>query len=175
MNRQEKEKEIQELHALFAGAKHAYVTEYRGLTVEQMTTLRRKVRATRSSYRVVKNTLAARAVEGTPLEPLKTHFTGPVGIAVNATDPVGLAKALRDFAKEAPTLTIRTGVVDGKPVTASDVQTIASMPSREELLGKLAYLLAHPIQSMANVLNAPLVTMGLAFGALKNQKSSSSS
>jgi ribosomal protein L10 len=170
MNRQEKQQEVAALHELFAEARNAYLVDFRGLTVTQATDLRRKVRASQSSYRVVKNTLAVRAAEGTPLAPMKEWFDGPTAVAIGRHDPVALAKVLKDFEKDNSVLTLKAGVVDGKPVEAADVDVIARIPSREALLGQLAYLLAHPLQGMANVLAAPLVKFSAALQALKAKK-----
>ena len=128
-----------------AKAPHAFLVSYKGITVPQVTDLRSRIRATGGSYEVVKNTLALIAVEGKDMGQLKEHFVGPTAVAYHAEDPVGLAKALDEFTKEVPSVEIKAGIVEGQPVSADQVQDIANMPSKEELLVKLLYLLQSPV------------------------------
>ena len=129
-----------------AKAPHAFLVSYKGITVPQVTDLRSRIRATGGSYEVVKNTLALIAVEGQDMEQLKEHFVGPTAVAYHSEDPVGLAKALDEFTKEVPSVVeIKAGIVEGQPVSADQVQDIANMPSKEQLLVKLLYLLQSPV------------------------------
>lgn len=128
-----------------AQAPHAFLVSYKGITVPQVTDLRSRIRATGGSYEVVKNTLALIAVEGKDMGQLREHFVGPTAVAYHAEDPVGLAKALDEFIKEVPTVEIKAGIVEGQPVSADQVQDIANMPSKDELLAKLLYLLQSPV------------------------------
>ena len=116
MTRDEKAREIEALRADFSGARHAFLLGFAGLSVAQIEDLRRRVAGTGSAYRVVKNRLAARATEGTPLAPLGGHFRGETGVAYNAGDPVALAKALTEFVKDNPLARLRLGLVDGRDV-----------------------------------------------------------
>src|SRR5258706_9710053 len=106
--------ELQGLEAAFKGSDSAVVVDYKGLNVPQVTELRRQLRSAKASYRVVKNTLAKRALKGTSFEPLAKYFEGTTAVAYTKTDPVALAKTLTAFGKTAPTLTIKAAVVQGR-------------------------------------------------------------
>jgi large subunit ribosomal protein L10 len=137
-----------------ASAEHAFVVGFKGISVAQVTELRRRIREKGGHYVVVKNTLARRAVEGKPLAQVKEHFTGPTAIVFSLSDPVALAKVLTEFAKESPVLQFRAGVVEGRPIAANQVGDIAALPSREQLIAKLLYLLQSPIARFVRVLAA---------------------
>lgn len=137
-----------------ASAEHAFVVGFKGISVAQVTELRRRIREKGGHYVVVKNTLARRAVEGKPLAQVKEHFAGPTAIVFSLTDPVALAKVLTEFAKESPVLQFRAGVVEGRPIAANQVGDIAALPSREQLIAKLLYLLQSPIARFVRVLAA---------------------
>jgi large subunit ribosomal protein L10 len=136
-----------------ADAQHAFVIGFKGITVIQATELRSRIRAKGGKYLVVKNTLARRAVEGKALEQVREHFTGPTAVAYGA-DPVSLAKVLTDFVKESPVIEFKAGLVEGRPVAANQVSEIAQMPSREQLITKLVFLLQSPIARFVRVLAA---------------------
>ncbi|PJC68290.1 MAG: 50S ribosomal protein L10, partial [Zetaproteobacteria bacterium CG_4_8_14_3_um_filter_59_5] len=129
MNRQDKQNVVDELHTAWLEANTGVVTHYRGLTVAQMGSLRRDLRNAKVSMQVVKNTLARRAAEGTGFTAASEFFSGPTAIAYG-NDPVGLAKALSDFAKKNDALKILGGVLDGKRLTEAEVTALASLPSR---------------------------------------------
>src|SRR5437899_8483493 len=112
----DKEIELQQLHVAFKGSDTAVLVDYKGLNVPQVTDLRRQLRSAKASYKVVKNTLAKRAVKGTSLEALEKYFEGTTAVAYTATDPVALAKTLTTFAKTAPTLTIKAAVLQGRAI-----------------------------------------------------------
>ena len=137
-----------------ASAEHAFVIGFKGITVNQVNDLRNKVRKSGGQYVVIKNTLARRAVSGKPLEQVKEHFTGPTAVAYSLEDPVALAKVLTDFAKDAPVIEFKGGLVEGRPIAASQVKEIASLPGRQELLAKLLFLMQSPIQRFVRVLAA---------------------
>ena len=155
MNKTEKKDAIDELHEKFARAKTAVITGYAGINVEQITELRSKLRASKVEYRVVKNTLARKAVEGTGLEPLKDHFVGPVGIALGFDDVVAPAKVLFEFSKTQAKLELKVGVLDGKLLKQADIKALASLPSLNSLRGKIVGLLQAPASRIAVVLAAP--------------------
>lgn len=136
-----------------ADAQHAFVIGFKGITVIQATELRSRIRAKGGSYLVVKNTLARLAVEGKPLAQVRDCFTGPTAVAFS-DDPVSLAKVLTDFVKESPVIEFKAGLVEGRPVAANQVSEIARMPSREQLIAKLLYLLQSPITRFVRVLAA---------------------
>jgi len=155
VNKQEKKETIDELHEKFARAKTAIITGYSGINVEQITDLRAKLRKSQVEYRVVKNTLARKAVEGTSLEPLKDYFVGPVGIALGFDDVVAPAKVLFEFSKMQAKLELKIGVLDGKLLKDADIKALATMPSLNALRGKIAGLLQAPASKIARVLAAP--------------------
>ena len=155
MNKQEKKEAIDELHEKFARAKTAIITGYSGINVEQITDLRAKLRKSHVEYRVVKNTLARKAVEGTGLEPLKDSFVGPVGIALGFDDVVAPAKVLFEFNKVQAKLVLKIGVLDGKLLKQADIKALATLPSLNALRGKIAGLLQAPASRMVGVLAAP--------------------
>jgi large subunit ribosomal protein L10 len=128
--------------------------DYKGMNVPQVTELRRQLRTAKATYKVVKNTLAKRALKGTALEPLEKHFAGTTAVAYTANDPIALAKTLTTFAKTAPTLTIKAAIVSGRAIKAAEVAELASMPGRPELLAKLLYVLQAPMVQIVTVLIA---------------------
>jgi large subunit ribosomal protein L10 len=154
LTKQEKTTQLEQLAAAFKGVESAILLDYKGLNVPQVTELRRQVRAAKGQYRVVKNTLAKRALQGTGFEPLAEFFQGTTAIAWTGTDPVALAKTLTGFAKTAPALTIRAALVQGRRIGADEVTELASLPGRPELFAKLLFLLNAPMTRLVTVLNA---------------------
>jgi len=156
VSKAEKETELKELAVAFREAETAVLVDYRGITVPQVTELRRQVRAAGGRYRVVKNTLAKRAAAGTSLADLTDHFSGTTAVVYTKKDPVAMAKAITTFAKAAPTLSIKAAVVQGRAVAASAVDDLASLPSKPELYAKLLFVLQAPMVQVVTVLNAPM-------------------
>ena len=154
VSRAEKETELQQLEASFKGVETAVLVDYRGLNVPQVTELRRQLRAVRAQYKVVKNTLARRAVKGTAFEALDSHFAGTTAVAYTGDDPVALAKALTVFAKGAPTLQIKAAMVQGRMIAAAEVNELATLPGKPELYARLLFLLQAPMVQFVSVLNA---------------------
>ena len=149
-----KEEELQGLEKAFKGTDSAIVMDYRGLKVPEVTELRRQVRAAKASYTVVKNTLAKRAVKGTPFEVLTEYFAGTTAVAYAKDDPVALAKVLTTFAKDKPALQIKAAVVQGRAIKPAEVTDLASLPGKPELYAKLLFLLQAPMVQLVSVLNA---------------------
>jgi large subunit ribosomal protein L10 len=143
---------VAEVSAHVAKAKSIVVAEYRGLEVGRMTELRAKARKSGVYLRVLKNTLARRAVEGTPFAGLSQHLTGPLVYGISA-DPVAGAKVLNEFAKANEKLVIRAGAMENAVISAKEVSALATMPSREELLAKLLGTMQAPIAKFARTLN----------------------
>lgn len=154
VTRAEKEAELQQLEAAFKGSESAILIDFKGLNVPQVSELRRQLRTARASYRVVKNTLAKRAVKGTSFEPLAQYFEQTTGVAYTADDPVALAKTLATFVKTAPTVAIKAAVVQGRHVGASEVAELAALPGKPALYAKLLFLLEAPMVQFVRVLNA---------------------
>src|SRR5712691_3741077 len=152
--RAQKSTEISALTDQIGQATNAFLIDFKGITVPQVTELRKQVRDTNSKYLVVKNTLALIAVKDSPLKQLEGAFAGPTAVAFNATDAVALAKALTKFAKDVPTVQFKGALLNGQAVPAAQIQNIANLPSRSELVSRLLYLLQSPIRGLAIVLNA---------------------
>ena len=165
-----KKEELDQLKKDLAEAKNLIVAQFQGITVEQDTDLRTKVRATNSKYRVVKNTLAKVATKGTPAEKLAAALKGPTSIAYNNTDPVALAKALTAYAKANPVFVFKTGMVEGRVVNLNDLNAIASLPSKEELIAKLLFLLNAPAQRIAVATNGVARNLAVVIGQAIEQK-----
>jgi large subunit ribosomal protein L10 len=146
--------ELLELEGAFRATESAILVDYRGLNVPAVTDLRRQVRGVQGRYKVIKNSLAIRAVKGTPFEPLTEHLVGTTAIAYSGDDPVALAKVLTTFAKTAPALQIKAAVVQGRAIRAAEVTDLASLPGKAELYAKLLFLLQAPMVQLVSVLNA---------------------
>ncbi|MCD8121186.1 MAG: 50S ribosomal protein L10 [Clostridiales bacterium] len=144
---------VDEISALLDGAATAVVVDYRGLTVAQDTELRKTLREAGVSYKVYKNTLIKRAAEGTAFSALAPNLEGPTAIAVSKDDATIPARLLAEFAKKADKLEIKGGVVEGTYYDAAGMQVIATIPSREVLLGRLFGSMQSPITNLARVLN----------------------
>jgi large subunit ribosomal protein L10 len=153
---------VDELKAKVASTSTAVVTEYRGMTVAQIQTLRRQLRALDADYKVFKNTLVRRAIAGTASEPLEAFLEGPTAIAFVNGDVSAVAKALRDFAKAHPKLVVKGGVLEGKSLSNKDLAALAELPSREVLLARFAGLLASPLSTLAGLFKA--VPQNFAYG-----------
>ncbi len=169
MNRTEKEQVIGELHDKMAKAKAAIVGEPKGLTVAVVTELRKKLRDAKVDYRVVKNTLAARAAKGTSLEPLAEKFVGPTALVLSYDDVVAPAKLIVDFMKDRDTFAIRTAVIEGKVTDAKGIQALAKMPGLQELHGQLAAMIAQPATKLARMIGTPGQQLARALGARREQ------
>jgi large subunit ribosomal protein L10 len=154
VTRAEKETELQSLARAFRGSESAVLVDYRGLKVPEVTELRRQVRAARAEYKVVKNTLARRALKGTQFESLTEHFQGTTAVAYGGGDPVALAKVLTTFAKSAPALTIKAAVVQGKALRPAEVGDLATLPGKPELHARLLFVFQASMVNLVRVLNA---------------------
>ena len=155
MNRQEKVEAVDKLRQQFDGIRNAFVIDYKGVTVPEVSALRQVVRETGASYAVVKNTMVRRAVEGMPLGQLSEFFTGPTAVAWHPEDPVALAKVLHEFIKKTPSASFKAALVDGQAISADRVGEIASLPSLDELKTQLVCALAGPLRRLAIVLGGP--------------------
>jgi large subunit ribosomal protein L10 len=149
---EDKKAVVAEVSRKLADAQAAMLAEYRGLTVAQMTRLRRKAHDSKVYLRVVKNTLARRAVEGTSFECLKDQMSGPLAFAVSA-DPVAVAKVLSEFAKDNEALKIRAAAMGGKLMSPEQIKALATLPGREQLLAQLLGTMQAPIQKFVQTLN----------------------
>ena len=154
VSRSVKEKQVEELGEALASADSMVLLDFTGLDVPSVTELRRQVRAARGNYRVVKDTLAQRAITGTVFEPLRESFRGTTAIAYSENDPVVLAKALVTFAKGSPELKVKTGMVAGRQVASAEVEDLATLPSKQELQATLLRQLQAPMTQLVRVLSA---------------------
>ena len=154
VTRADKLEELSLLEGAFKGADSAILVDYKGLNVPQVTDLRRQLRGAKATYKVIKNTLARRAIKGTAFEPLSDHFVGTTAIAYTAHDPVLLAKTLTTFAKTAPSLQIKAAIVQGRAIKPAEVTELAALPGRPELYAKLLFLLQAPMVQLVSVLSA---------------------
>ncbi len=168
--REEKSQEVSELTEQIGKASNAFLIDFKGITVPQVTELRKQVRQTNSGYVVVKNTLALIALKDSPIIGMKEQFTGPTAIAFNSTDAVVLAKALTKFAKDVPAVHFKGALLNGQVVPATEIQNIANLPSREELVAKLLYLLQSPIRGLVTVLQANIRNLAVVLGQVAKQK-----
>jgi len=165
----EKKAVVAEVSAKLSGAQAAMLAEYRGLSVAQMTTLRRKAYDSQVYLRVVKNTLARRAVEGTSFECLKDQMSGPLAFAVSA-DPVAVAKILSEFAKDNEALKIKAGAMSGKLMSLDQIQALAVLPGREQLLAQLLATMQAPVQKFVQTLNEVPAKFVRALAAVRDAK-----
>lgn len=158
---------VDEISAVIKDAQSVVVVDYRGLTVAEDTQLRKQLREAGVSYKVYKNTLVSRAVEGTEFESLRDSLEGPNAFAVSTEDATAPARVLAEFAKKAPKLEIKAGVIEGAFYDAEGMKAIASVPSREVLLSKLLGSLQSPITNLARVLNQIAEKGGAADAAVE--------
>jgi len=151
--RSEKQQDLDKLKLELAKVSTVILTTFQGITVEADTKLRRAVEAAGGKYQVVKNSLAERAGAGTPAENLLKNLSGTNSIAFTETDAVALAKALTKVAKEVPAFKFKSGLVEGRVISIAEIQQLANLPSREELLSKIMFLLNAPAQRIAMALS----------------------
>ena len=165
-----KKEELDALKKDLEQAKNLFVAQFQGMTVSQDTELRHKIRETKSTYRVVKNTLVKKAAEGTAAEGVAKSFDGSTAIAYNASDPVSLAKALTAYAKTNPLFVFKAGVVEGRVINLADITAIAAMPSKEELIAKLLFLINSPAQRLAVAMNGVARNLAVVMKQAVEQK-----
>ena len=158
---------------MFKASTSVLLINFEGVNVLAQSELRREISKVDSGYQVIKNRLALLAVEDTSLEVLREHFHGPTAIAYTGGDPVALAKVLKNFINDHPSVAFKAGVVEGKTFSASDVERLAKMPSRPELLSKLVYLLNAPLVRLASALQSPLRGLASVLKQLGEKKQAS--
>jgi len=149
-----KQEQVAKLSAELKNVSNAVVATYTKMTVAQDYELRKALRGAGAKYQVVKNTLAELAGKGTKIEEGLKNLTGVTSIAYTTGDPVAMAKALTKYAKDAPEFTFKVGVVEGRVISIKEIQSLASMPSKEELYSKLLFLINAPAQRLVTVMNA---------------------
>ena len=168
----QKQKDLEALTEHFKNAKAAMVVGFKGMTVPKDQELRNQLREAGVSYEVVKNTLARKAAEGTALEQAADQFKGVTAVALSNEDPVNLSKAIAKFAKTNPDIfKFKVGIVEGKVVELRDVEAIATLPSKEELIAKVMFLMNAQAQRLATVLSAVPRNLAIVFKQVSDQKS----
>jgi len=169
--KKEKQDSLDKLTEQFKNAKAAMVVGFKGMTVSKDQELRNQLRESGISYSVVKNTLARKAAVGTALEPAVEHFKGVTGVALSSSDPVNLSKAIAKFTKANPDVfSFKAGIVEGKVVALRDVEAIASLPSREELLSKVLFLVNCQAQRLVTVTSAVARNLVVVLDQVRTQK-----
>lgn len=150
----EKTESVQELKERFNGVHTAVLTEYRGLTVRQLSDLRKQLKGAAAEYKVVKNRLARIAIKDSPLDGLGKHLTGPTGVAYTKKDPVPVAKALQAFLRNNPALTIKVGIVEGKVLEPAALKSLADLPSKDALRAQIVGAVQGPMGKIVTLLTA---------------------
>lgn len=170
MNKTGKEQIVNELTEKLKASKATFVADYRGLTVDEVNTLRQELSKAGVEYRVVKNTLLKLAAKGTGSECLEAYLSGPTAIAIAGDDPVAPAKILSDFAKGKDKFQLKIGSLDGKILSTEDIRALAELPSREVLLSKMLSTMNAPVSNFVGVLAAVPRSLVQVLGALGDKK-----
>jgi len=167
----QKQKNLEALMEQFKNANAAILVSFKNMTVAKDQELRRQLREAGVDYSVVKNTLARKAAAGTPLEPLADEFKGVTAVAISTTDPVGLSKAISKFTKaNAEIFSFKIGLVEGKVVELKQVEAIANLPSREELISKMLFLINAQAQRLVTVIQAVPRNLAVVMDQVRAQK-----
>ena len=154
VSRAKKVEQVEKLGAELKNVSSLIIATYSKLTVAQDYELRKTLRSSGAKYRVVKNTLAKLAAKGTAAEGALSELSGVTSLAYTKGDPVALAKAISKYAKDNPEFTFKTGVVEGRVISIKEIESLASMPSKEELMSKLLFLINAPAQRLVTAMNA---------------------
>jgi len=170
VKRERKEKIIEDMEKVFDANGTYYLVDFKRMRVSQSVELRKVLRKSSYSYKVVKNRLALRALRNRAPEPLKPFFQKTTAIAFAGKDPIGLARMLRDFSGGGKVLAVKAGVVEGQYMAPERFDEIVRLGSRDELLGKVGTMMAHPLSQFLRTLQAPLVGMGRLWSLWKEKK-----
>lgn len=170
LTREQKREQSEQLRATFGEVHTLFLLENRGLSVNEVNELRSRVRQSNGSYKVVKNSVVKLAVDGTHLAPLADHLAGPKALAWTSDDPVALAKTLRDFIKGHPALSLENAWLEGQVLDSAQAAQIAELPSRDELVAKLLYVLQSPMRRLVTALNGPIQNLATVLGQVADTK-----
>lgn len=168
--RQAKAEDLAEIRSRLASAQSAFLTDFRGLNVEEVTELRRKLRADNVEFKVLKNTLVWKVAQELGLQGLEPYLQGPTAFTFGADDPVIPAKGLMEFIKDRKKLEVKAGILNGRIIGPEEVKILADLPPRPELLAKLAGCMQSPMAGFVGVLQARLRSFVYALDALRRQK-----
>ncbi len=172
LTKEQKREQSDELRGALSDISTLFLLENTGLNVNDVNVLRSEIRKTEGTYKVVKNSVVKLAVEGTDLEVITPLMTGPKTLAFTDGDAVALAKALKTFIKNHPELTIQQAYLEGQLLDAKAAEKIADLPSREELIAKLLYVLQSPIRRLAVALNSPIQQLAAVVGQIAESQDS---
>jgi large subunit ribosomal protein L10 len=170
VNKEQKAELLVQLKEKFTKANAAFVSEYRGMTVEAMTELRRKIHASEGELKVIQNRIAKLATKGTSFENIATDLKGPLAVAFSYKDPVGVAKAVLEHVKEESPFQIKFGSLSGKKLSAAEVKALSKLPDRQTLLATFAGTLAAPLRNFMGVISAVPRNYVNVLVAVKDQK-----
>lgn len=168
--RADKQRQVEALAEELSHVPHAFLVDFRGLDVAAATDLRRRLRERRARFRVVKNRLALRALEGSPLDQVREAFQGQTAIAYTDEDVVALAKTLKEFAQEHEVPRFKAGLVDGQPISAEQFATLADLPPRDELLAKALFLMQYPVRGLVTALSGLLRNFVVVLEQIRQQR-----
>ncbi len=171
MKTRTKQDTVEVLRRSIGSQNGAVVAEFKGLTVAEMTVLRKKLRDVNAEFRVVKNTLMRLAAKDLDFARLNEHFNGPTAVALTHGDPIALAKAMKDYAATSPKIRLKAGLFEGKVLGAKEIESLAEVPPRPVLLGRLAGGLASSLVRLAGVLSGPQRKLAYALQAVHDQRS----
>lgn len=171
MKKRSKAETVEALRKTIGAQKGAVVAEFAGLTVAEMTSLRKKLRDVKAEFKVVKNTMIRLAAKDSDFGKLEEFFSGPTAVAVTYGDPVSLAKAMKEFAAGSPKVRLKAGFFEGRVLGARDVEAMADVPPREVLLARLAGGLAAPVTRLAQALSGPQRKLAYALHSIHEKQS----
>jgi ribosomal protein L10 len=172
ISKEEKQAQVEDLHKKFKIAKVSILTHYSGLNVTEMTKLRHQLRSVSAELCVVKNTLAVRAAEGTPLDHVRPAFQGPVAVAMGYADPVAPVRIVKEFSDKNERLLIKMGVVEGRVMDLKNIKFIAQLPEKEVLMAKVITQMQAPLAGLSSVLHGVLYQIVGTIEAIKDKMSS---
>jgi len=170
LNREQKAKQIDEIKESFARARAAFIADYRGLKAFELTEFRKSLKDNSNEFRIVRNTLAKRAIAGTDFEQIKDQFTGTTAVVFSYEDAAGAAKTLSEFAKKQPKLELRSAILGTQVIGIEEIKALAELPSRDELLAKVLGSLNAPMSGLVGVLSGVPRAFVCALAAVRDQK-----
>lgn len=170
MSRAEREERVKELNKLFGEVSMAILADFRGMTVSDLSSFRVQLREQEGKFRVLKNTLSIRAADGTQMESVKEHFSGPVGMLYTMSDPVGPAKVISDFAKENKHLELKVGVLAGKVISLDEIKTLAALPDRDTMVAMILATCQAPAGNFVRLMTEIPASLVRVLDAVRVQK-----